>query len=214
MNLLPWLMCFRQRFQRIMKTCQHLQMKVDYYRRYSEPKPFHSVVYMQTLLELRCVIVYSMQKNNVPENFPSNNALKAFEPIIGVWNTVGTHPMISDTTLHGRTSFDWHEAGAFIIMHSSIEESGVPTGVAIIGGDEMLGTYSMIYFDERGVSRICHVSMQSNIFRWWRDAPGFHQRYSLTVSEDQQSIVGKGELSKDGSNWEKDLDLDYTKANV
>ena len=107
-----------------------------------------------------------------------------------------------------------HEAGAFIIMHSSIEEPGVPTGVAIIGGDEMLGTYSMIYFDERGVSRICHASMQGNIFRWWRDAPGFHQRYSLTVSKDQQSIVGKGELSKDGSNWEKDLNLDYTKANV
>ncbi|MBA3789367.1 hypothetical protein H0X32_03150 [Patescibacteria group bacterium] len=152
-----------------------------------------------------------MTMDPTSEVFPPNNALKVFEPVIGVWDTVGTHPMV-DSPLHGRASFEWHESGAFIIQHTSIEDSRFPDGVAIFASDDALGIHSMVYFDERGVSRIHQVRMDGNVLRWWRDAPGFSQRYSLTISEDQQSMVGKGELSKDGVTWEKDLDLNYTRT--
>jgi len=66
--------------------------------------------------------------------------------------------MIPDTTLHGHTSFEWIEGGAFLIMHSEIDEPGVPSGVAIFGGDDSVEGYSMLYFDERGVSRIYEAS--------------------------------------------------------
>ncbi len=149
---------------------------------------------------------------NESKHFTPNKALKAFEPFIGVWDTEVEHGMIPETTLHGRTSFEWHESGMFIIVRSSIEDDRFPDGVTIIGSDDVLGTYSMIYYDERGVSRIQKVTIGDNVLRWWRDAPDFSQRYSLTISPDHQSIVGKGELSKDGVKWEKDLDLNYTKV--
>ena len=46
----------------------------------------------------------------------------------------------------------------------------------------------------------------------WRDAPGFGQRFSGTVSADGGSIRAAWEKSADGSNWEHDFDLVYTKA--
>jgi hypothetical protein len=142
----------------------------------------------------------------------ANKALQVFEPWIGQWDTVGIHGILSDTTLHGRTSFQWHESGAFVLMRSSIDDPRFPDGIAIIGSDDSLHKYSMLYYDERGVSRIQDVTMEGNVLRWSRNAPGFSQRYALALSEDKQTIIGKGELSKDGSTWEKDLDLDYTRA--
>jgi hypothetical protein len=34
----------------------------------------------------------------------------------------------------------------------------------------------------------------------------------MTIADDGGTIVGKGELSKDGVSWEKDLDLTYTRS--
>jgi hypothetical protein len=70
----------------------------------------------------------------------------------------------------------------------------------------------MLTFDERGVSRKHEVSMRDNTWKWWRSTPGFFQRYEATITNDGNTIVGKGELSKDGVSWEKDLDLTYTRA--
>ena len=143
-------------------------------------------------------------------DFPPNKALQMFEPLIGVWKTTGTHGMIPDTILHGQTEFAWHESGAFIRMASSItEDVGIPTCVAIIASDDASATYYMMYYDQRGVSRKYNVSMEGNTMKWWRDSPEFSQRYSLTVSDDKQTLVGKGELSRDGITCEKDLDLTY-----
>lgn len=152
-----------------------------------------------------------MTDGNKP--FPANKPLQAFTPFIGSWHTTGSHPMIPGE-LHGVTTFEWHEAGAFVIVRSTIDgDTGVPDGLAIIGADETNGTYTMLYYDERGVSRIMQVSLQNNVLKWWRDAPEFAQRYSMTVSADGHTIVGKGEMRKDpAADWEPDLDLTYTRA--
>jgi hypothetical protein len=143
--------------------------------------------------------------------FPPNKALAAFEPFIGTWDTVGSHPEIP-TTLHGQTSFEWHESGAFVIVRSSVvEDVGVPRGVAIIGSDDKQGTYSMIYYDSRGVSRTMKVSIAENVLVWWRSSPEMSQRYTLTVSGDM--IVSKGEASTDsGATWRRDLDQTFTRV--
>ncbi len=140
-----------------------------------------------------------------------NPALKAWSVLVGEWSTVGTHPLIPDTTLHGRTSFEWIEGGAFLMMRSEIDEPGVPSGVAIFGSDDALGECFMLYFDERGVSRKMEASLHDNVWKWWRNAPGFSQRYTATISEDGKTIIGKGELSRDGKTWGQDLDLTYTR---
>jgi hypothetical protein len=148
-------------------------------------------------------------------SFPLNTAAAALAPLIGEWDTVGTHGMIPDTTLHGRTSFEWLEPGGLVRMRSSIREAvGIPDGQAVLGSDDELGTYSMLYYDSRGVSRIQGVSLDGDVLRWWRDAPAFSQRYTLTFGADRWTMIGTGELSRDGSTWEQDLDLTYTRAEV
>jgi hypothetical protein len=122
--------------------------------------------------------------------------------------------MIPGTTLHGRTSFEWLEPGGLIRLRSSIQEDvGIPAGTAIIGSDDESGAYSMVYYDERGVSRIYAFGVQADGFRWWRDSPALAQRYTLTIADGGQTLIGRGELSQDGgSTWEQDLDLTYTRV--
>jgi hypothetical protein len=45
----------------------------------------------------------------------------------------------------------------------------------------------------------------------WREAPGFHQRFFGTLAEDGQSINARWEKSDDGTTWEHDFDMIYTR---
>jgi len=153
-----------------------------------------------------------MATNSGREASIPNALLEPLSVLIGTWNTVGKHPLIPETTLHGQSSFEWLEGGAFLIMHSSIEEPGIPTGIAIFGSDDSAREIFMLYFDERGVSRKYECAIHGRTWKWWREAPGFSQRFTVTVAEDGRSMIGKGELSRDGSTWEKDLQLTYTRA--
>jgi hypothetical protein len=153
-----------------------------------------------------------MAKRSTHEASIPNPALEHFGVLVGEWTTAGTHPMVPGTTFHGRTSFGWLEGGAFLVMHSEIQEPDIPTGVAVFGSDDALGECYMLYFDERGVSRKYQVTLRDKVWKWWRNAPGFSQRFSGTLSEDGLTIISKGELSRDGITWEGDLELTYTRA--
>ena len=142
----------------------------------------------------------------------TNPALGRFGALIGMWNTVGTHPMVPNTVFHGRTSFEWIEGGAFLMMRSEIDEPEIPSGVAIIGSDDKTGEFSMLYFDERGVSRRYETDMQDLVWTWSRMTPEFSQRFVCTLAADKRTMVGKGAMSKDGAKWEGDLELTYTRA--
>lgn len=138
---------------------------------------------------------------------PRNPALEPFAVLVGEWRTTGTHPLVPDTTFHGRTSFAWHEDGAFLIMRSEIDEEGVPSGTAIYGSDDAAGTFTMVYFDERGVSRKYDITMDGRTLTWHRDEAGFAQRVTVTIEQDR--MVSKGTMSRDGGDWEDDLSLTY-----
>jgi hypothetical protein len=142
-----------------------------------------------------------------------NPALEPFAVLIGEWSATGTHPLVPGTVLHGRASFKWIEGGAFLMWLSEVQQEGFPAGVAIFGSDDAAGAYYMMYFDERKVSRKYDVSFQDGVLTWWRDAPGFSQRYTWTITDDGNTIIGKGLLSKDGITWEKDLDLTFKRVN-
>ena len=141
-----------------------------------------------------------------------NPALEPFRVLIGNWNTTGTHGLVPDTILHGRTSFEWLEGGAFLIMRSEIDDPRFPRGIAIIASDDSEGHYYMLTFDERGVSRKYDMTLRDTSWKWWRNAPGFFQRYEGTIVDGGNTIIGKGELSKDGVSWEKDLDVTYARV--
>jgi hypothetical protein len=152
-----------------------------------------------------------MTKTQTTKAAIPNPALTPLKALIGEWNAVGSHQLLPGETLHGRSTFSWMEGGAFLIWRSRVDKEGFPEGIAIIGSDDASGELFMLYFDERKVSRKYDVSVEGNVIKWWRNAPNFSQRYSWTFTENGDTIVGKGELCKDGSTWEKDLDLTYTR---
>src|SRR5689334_14615541 len=102
-----------------------------------------------------------------------NPILEPFSLYIGICNTTGIHVLVPNTILHGRTSFEWLENGAFLMMRSEIDDARFPQGIAILGGDDSEKQYYMLTFDERGVSRKHEVTLQDNLWKWWRNAPGF-----------------------------------------
>lgn len=141
-----------------------------------------------------------------------NPALESLRGLIGTWSTIGTHPLVPGTTFHGRTSFAWMEGGAFLIMRSQIDEPEIPSGIAIFGTDGTNHEQSMLYFDERGVSRRYEFSVSDNLWHYWRNAPDLSQRCDVTIAADGRTMISRGEMSRDGTNWEPDLQLTYTRA--
>jgi hypothetical protein len=140
-----------------------------------------------------------------------NLALKPFEVLVGEWQTTGTHPQVPGKTFHGHTSFDWIEGGAFLIMRSEIDEPEIPSGIAVFGSDDTAKKCYMLYFDERGISRKYDVTMTGDKLKWWRDDLSFSQRLTITIEEGGNKMVSKGEMSRDGAPWERDLALIYTR---
>ncbi len=114
----------------------------------------------------------NMAKDSKNEASIPNPALQPLSVLVGEWKTVGTHPYLPGKLLHGHSSFQWLEGGAFLIWHSEIEDEHFPMGVAIFGSDDATGEFFMLYFDERKVTRKHDVSVQDNVVKWWRNAPG------------------------------------------
>jgi hypothetical protein len=141
-----------------------------------------------------------------------NPALKPLEVLIGDWQTSGSHPYLPNTTLLGRVSFEWLEGGAFLIMRSEIDNPKFPDGVEIFGSDDAAKEFFMLHFDERGTSRKYNVSMTGKQLKWWRDEPSFSQRVTITIEDDGNKMVSKGEMSRDGAAWEDDLSLTYERS--
>jgi len=56
------------------------------------------------------------------------------------------------------------------------------------------------------------MSLSDGVWEIWRDAPGFCQRFTGTFSDDGRAIAGYWDRSRDGSSWERDFDLTYTKV--
>jgi len=151
-----------------------------------------------------------MDKQSAGASQKPNPILEYFAPLVGEWDTVGTHPLFP-SAVSGHSSFHWLEGEALLNWHFAWEQAGPPNAISVIGGDDSLGTYHILYCDERGVSRIYQTSLENGVWRFWRDAPGFSQRFSGTFSDNGNTIIAHGELSRVGSTWEPDLNVTYTK---
>ena len=96
-----------------------------------------------------------------------------------------------------------------MLMRSEIDEAEIPSAVAVIGSDDGAGTFTMIYFDERDVSRRYVVEVTDREVRWHRDEAGFAQRMVVTIAADGTRLDAQGTMSHDGGPWENDLQLTY-----
>jgi hypothetical protein len=143
-----------------------------------------------------------------------HNATKTqpLAPLIGEWSMKADFPSIPDTGVRGRVAFEWLPGEQFVVERWEVPVPEAPDGIAIIGFDEERGNFRQHYFDSRGVHRVYEMSLEDGEWKLWRDAPGFSQRFTGRFSEDGSRIDGAWEQSADGSTWEHDFDLTYTRV--
>lgn len=111
----------------------------------------------------------------------------------------------------GRTTFAWLEGRFFLTQRFTTEHPAAPSGIAIIGAGTEPGTFTQHYFDSRGVTRVYQMTLDSGIWKLWRQAPGFWQRYTGAISSDGMTITGAWEGSADGRKWKHDFTLTYVR---
>lgn len=121
-----------------------------------------------------------------------NPALEPLAALIGDWHTTGKHPAVPEKTLHGKASFEWIEGGAFLVMHSQLDDDRFPDGIAIVG-------------KRRRAPRIFHALLRSAgrlqeiRFRVRRPnmelvatGEGLSQRFTCTITDGGRTMVGRG----------------------
>ena len=109
----------------------------------------------------------------------------------------------------GRIDIDWIEEGAALCMRQG-DSAHPPAAVWIIGRDDSEAGYSVLYADDRGVSRIYRMTFTGASWHMWRDTPEFSQRFEARLDPDAGAIRGRWEKSPDqGATWEHDFNLDY-----
>ena len=79
----------------------------------------------------------------------------------------------------------------------------------MLGSDDAAGTFTMVYVDERDVSRRYTVQAGDGEVSWHRDEAGFAQRMVVTVAGDGNRLEARGTMSRNGGPWEDDLRLTY-----
>ncbi len=144
-----------------------------------------------------------------------NLALKSLEVLVGRWemelSNASFLPHPTDI-VNGQVSFEWVQDGAFLLMRMGDKASSPPAALWLNSRDESAPDYMVFYYDSRSVSRVYGMSFLEGVWKMWRNAPGFCQRYEGMVSEDGKTVAGRWEKSSDGARWEHDFDVRYTKV--
>jgi hypothetical protein len=143
-----------------------------------------------------------------------NPALAPLKPLIGSWRVTLSHASFvddPDATLSGTASLEWLY-DAFVVMRSGFD-AGPPQSWSVIGRNESLDAYCILYYDARGVSRIYSMDFDGTMWTLLREDPDFYQRFRGRLSEDGNTITAAWEKSDDrGATWEHDFDLTYVRA--
>jgi hypothetical protein len=142
-----------------------------------------------------------------------NPALERLEPFVGEWNLEASFP---DAPV-GRAVFEWILGGQFLVERSEVPVPEAPDGFCIIGPEADGGGYTQHYFDSRGVVRLYAMTFDDGVWTLTRDKEdfsplSFSQRYTGRFSDDANVITGTWEICHDGSTWERDFDLNYTRV--
>jgi hypothetical protein len=145
-------------------------------------------------------------------------ALARLDALVGEWDVtalIDGNPMSG-----GRARFEWIEGGAFLRQYADAEipESAPPEWrenapfpvTSVIGLDDSAEQFTMLYSDARDVFRVYEMTLRDRVWKQWRRAPGFNQRFTGRFSDDGNTIDAAWEFSEDGETWRLDFELIYT----
>ena len=143
-------------------------------------------------------------------NADTNNGDPRLEPLVGEWEVEGIHPADPSMRVRGRTAFEWLDGGKFLVQRWTVEHPDFPDGMAILGEGET--GFAQHYFDSRGVARVYAMALSPERWELSRDDPDFAQRFVGEFADGGDTINGRFEKCTDGSTWELDFHLTYTRA--
>lgn len=147
-----------------------------------------------------------------------HTALSRLDALVGEWDMWAADLQAGPV----RTEFAWLEGGAYLVQRADlgpatalppewVGHAPFPTST-ITGYDDTTDEFTMLYADGRGVARVYRTSLTDGVWRQWRAAPGFHQRFTATFDEKGETITGGWERSEDGEVWAVDFDVRYVRA--
>jgi hypothetical protein len=142
----------------------------------------------------------------------AEEALKRLEPLVGEWTLEATPPGGEPWPGEARTSFQWHDSRAHLVARSTVEMPQAPDSISVIGCDAANGTYYQLYSDDRGVCRVYEMSIDADEWRLWREGEPFAQRFIGRFEDGGRRIVGRWETAENGSDFDTDFDLVYTRV--
>lgn len=146
-----------------------------------------------------------------------NPALERLAVFVGNWSMAAEFKDVPPADVGARVVFEWMPGKHFLIQRWEVPVPEAPDGIAIIGADpEAESNFLQHYFDSRGVARVYKMSLSDRVWTLRRDTPDFSplefsQRYTGTFTDDGKTISGAWEISHNGTTWEHDFDLTYTK---
>jgi hypothetical protein len=143
--------------------------------------------------------------------------LQRLERLLGEWTMEAA--IGGEVMGRGTSTFEWLQDRKFMVQQADgdpddaaneqwQQNSPLPT-VGIIGLDDSSEGFAYLYADARGVHRVYEMTLSDGIWKMWRDAPGFFQRFTATISPDADTITGYWEGSSDGESWSHDFDVTY-----
>jgi hypothetical protein len=135
--------------------------------------------------------------------------LTAFDVLVGTWTTEATHPQF-EGVVTGRTTYEWLAGDRFLLERSHNDHPAFPDAISVIGPPEEGEGLVMEYFDSRGVRRTYGVALEDGVLRMWRDAPGFDQRSTATLDDEEFELVSQ--LAEEPGEWRDDLRVVYRRV--
>jgi hypothetical protein len=156
-------------------------------------------------------------------------ALQRLNRLVGNWTTEATHPASPGLVVHGTADMTWLEGERFLIHRARTDHPQFPDSISIVGimdrdraedapttGSKLAAEprLCMHYFDSRGVFRVYDMGIEDGVWRIWRNAPGFFQRFTGTFARDGDTIDGRWELREDDLNWKSDLEITYRRRRL
>jgi hypothetical protein len=136
--------------------------------------------------------------------------LDPLDALVGTWTTEATHQAFPGVVIHGEAIFEWFEGEKLLVHRWTYDHPQMPNAIALTGlfGDGL----AMHYYDTRGLHRVYPTSLDDRVWRWWRDAPEFSQRFEGILEDDGDTIRGVAQISEDGATWEDDLTIEYRRS--
>lgn len=144
--------------------------------------------------------------------------------LVGRWDTEATHPALPGVVVRGAVTVEWLEGERFLLHRATTDHPEFPDATSIIGltdqdrvgeGADQASSAAgppqlkMHYYDSRGVFRAFDAAVDDKSWRFWRNAPGFSQRFTGTFADGGDVIAGVTQLCQDDVTWKDDLRITY-----